>query len=519
VKHIRIGLTIGFLAFALICLIDRCNAEEYRVNDFIGGINVATDSTDLLPNQALNLTNLTFDMPNVLTSREGYSYWNATAFSGHESDEVDGITIYEDNFYSVLDGWPYRGSSRLSFTGDSMRVFNDSNYVYDIGDNDWLGMKVGYGDEIVMGGQTDTISVLAKTDDTTIVLFNAYDGASDTLESYTVRKYLGSFGSFAEYDGILYMMSDSLYSGFITVYNDTSYKFLAVIDSGTVTTAIDLDTSTFVVAGDCIHLGGPSGKRAMNLDRDHPLDGCGATSGDIFYYYYQWQSPDASRRISDATFYSKIDSIDTTGYTEYIFIEDRFVPWGHVVHNCNPWEIRREATVPIVDSTFGGLADGSKNWFDIEFGDKLYTGFYDIYNNDDTILVVDSYVSTGISYYIMSGVPTTLLRNNIFVDSLYKEQPRIKQILFYNNQWYGIGMYAAGTWTGWIGYPNPFGDLDTLYTQRYNRVFYSHIGYPIIMMSLLYYSQFGTDFTSVLQLVSGSLLAYRHWLIRRATKC
>jgi hypothetical protein len=246
-----------------------------------------------------------------------------------------------------------------------MRVINDSNYVYDTGDNDWLGMKIGYGDEIVMGGQTDTISVLAKTDDTTIVLFNAYDGASDTLESYTVRKYLGSFGSFAEYDGILYMMSDSLYSGFITVYNDTSYKFLAVIDSGTVTTAIDLDTSTFVVAGNCIHLG-RNGKRAMNLDRDHPLDGCGATSGDIFYYYYQWQSPDASRRISDATFYSKIDSIDTTGYTDYIFIEDQFVPWGHVVHHCNPWEIQREATVPIVDSTYGGLADGSKNWFDVD---------------------------------------------------------------------------------------------------------------------------------------------------------
>ena len=79
----------------VICTTGQC--EEYQVFFMPpGGINVSGDSTDLAPNQALDLTNLTFDMPNVLTNREGYSFWNDSAFDGANSSHPQQIIIYNN---------------------------------------------------------------------------------------------------------------------------------------------------------------------------------------------------------------------------------------------------------------------------------------------------------------------------------------------------------------------------------------------------------------------------------------
>jgi hypothetical protein len=493
VKYFRIGLTIGFLAFALICLIDKCNAEEYRVDSFIGGINVATDSTDLLPNQALNLTNLTFDMPNVLTSREGYSYWNSTAFNGVEGQEIDAITIYNDRIMSVVNGWPFANESHFQWTGDSLVVFNDSDFVYDIGDPEWLYMKAGYGDTIIISGVKYEVANVATSDDSTIQLSTNYAGSDDTIASYIYRKYLGSFDFFTEYGGILYFLSDDDYAGFTMVFNDTLLKYLAIIDTGTITSSIDFDTSSYIARGSDVVL--KVGERKAVARSAGIFDSMGISIGDIFFYYYKYSCRRGRDRgkgggyiIRDGTFYSTITAIDTAATNEWIEIEDVFrTPCGDPVLEANSWEVRREHTVAVVDSLYDGFADGSKNWFDIEFGNELYTRFYavtadsgydaikNILNNDDTTLVLEGAVASGVNYYIMTMIPSYLLRGGSAIDSIYKEQPRFKQMIFYNGQYYAIGTYEnkePGP------FPNPFDGTLEVYLPRYDRIWYSHPGFP-----------------------------------------
>jgi hypothetical protein len=521
VKYFRIGLTIGFLVFALICLIDRCNAEDYIVPNFIGGINVATDSTDLLPNQALNLTNLTFDMPNVATVREGYSYYNATAFNGVESEEVDAITIYNDRIISVVNGWPFANTSHFQWTGDSLVVTNGSDVVYDIGDRDWLYLKSGYGDTVIISGSKYAIESVSSGNDTTITFTTNYSGSTDTVASYIVRKYLGEFDSFYEYDGVLYFLSDDTYAGFPMIFNDTTLQYLAVVDTGQVSSALDLDTSSFLASGDNVVL--KSGERKAYIRDSTGFDNFGIQTGDIFFYYYDYKCIRSHDRrggyiIRDGRFYSKVTAIDTSSIISWIEIEDVFnVPCGQLISETNSWEIRREASVPVVDSNYVGLTDPNKNWFDDVFADKLFTGFYavtsdsgygavkDIFNNDDTTLVLnEGIVATGY-YYIMPSLPVSLLASGGgIIDSIYKEQGRYKQLLFHGGQYYAIGTYQnAGL--GWRGYPNPFGDMDTIYVPRYNRIWYSHPGYPGYAPRDYYLSLGLNQLTSVLFTIRGRL--------------
>jgi hypothetical protein len=499
VKHIRIGFTIGFLVIALICLIDRCNAEDYIVPNFIGGINVATDSTDLAPNQALSLTNLTFDMPNVLTGREGYSFWNDSAFDGY-SGTVQNIYDFNGKRFIIVGDFLYISPSltdpstiewdttRLHYDYDSISVTNGSDTAYDVGStHDYLYLRTAFYDSVDIGGTKYRLSSMQNTGTDTILDFTTnYGGSTDTVASYTIYKAVSGVNSFTDYDGVLYICALDIYNGSTIAYvNDTTWQFLSIIDTGTVTSAIDLDTSTFVASNDNIFLRRGT-KKAYCWDYTNGLDGYGIQDGDIFYYYYQY---DADGGIHNGVFYSSIDSVDTVGIHDYITLKDIFNPQFNPISPTNPWEVRRDATVPVIDSTYGGLADGSKNWFDYEFGDELYTSFYavisdsgyhairDIYNNDDTILVLDSYISNSEPYYIMTGIPTWLLRSDTLTDSLYKEFPRFRQIEFYNSQLYAIGIYYDYIDDSEVGqYPNPFAGGYS--GGKGDRVWYSHPGYP-----------------------------------------
>ena len=87
---IRLILIVGLLVSAV-------QADMYYVPNFLGGINCRYDSTNLEPNEAISIKNMTFDQPNVLTSRKGFRYWNVDTMEhgGTDQGDVLGIYIYE----------------------------------------------------------------------------------------------------------------------------------------------------------------------------------------------------------------------------------------------------------------------------------------------------------------------------------------------------------------------------------------------------------------------------------------
>jgi len=391
-------------------------------------------------------------------------------------------------------------TTRLHWVGESLSVINGQDTCYDVGTHDFLYLKSSELDSIDIGGTRYGFSSEMQniSNDTVIDLLSNYAGSTDTVANYTVYKYIdyvSEYPTMVENNGILYIVYNGIYYGSVISYrSDTSWQFMAVLDTGKVTSAVDLDTSSFVATGDNVRLRSGT-NTAFNLDTG-VWDTAGIAVGDMFFYYYKYQCLRSHDRrgggsIQDGTFYSKITEIDTAGIDDYIELEYTFeTPCGGAtqpITESNSWEIRREATVTPIDSNMVGLADSSKNWNDINFSNGLYTSFYavssdsgydaiwNIFENGDTILVIDGTIVAGDYYYIMSGIPTYLLRNAVAEDSLFKEFPRFKQMLFYGGQFYSIGTYYGKRENEPAGYPNPFGDE---YEGHGDRIWYSHPGYP-----------------------------------------
>jgi hypothetical protein len=466
VKHIRIGFTIGFLVFALICLIDRCNAEEYRVNDFIGGINVATDSTDLLPNQALNLTNLTFDMPNVLTSREGYSYWNDSLIS---DNEIQAIFIYEpyadtlrltfacNGFIYINDDLSDPGTVdwdtlRLSFTDDSLNATASSATITVVAfKNPWWYLKTGgdnsTGDHIIVdedNSETEyAITKVSWTDDDEMTITPVYAGTTGVEMNYTVyRKILGD-PYFAQFRDELYVCDSD---GFPIIYDDTSYSFVALLDSGIISSVVDLNDTVTVYSDGLVKVKYQDNKVYGNSDviwQPSWADSTWDFESHVTYYNRQG----GSQVVNWSSTILDVDSANRV-----LTLEDVY-PYSSIYRaDFNPYEIKTVYYLCVLDSGVA-ITDTNKNWMDIDFLDgNLLTGLRSVFGshgvfynrmigcNSDIAYKVPktTLIAAGKSYYIFAGgIPYYF--TSYVTDDTRLEYPRYKQIAFYKNQMFGLG--------------------------------------------------------------------------------
>ncbi|GAG97507.1 unnamed protein product, partial [marine sediment metagenome] len=99
-----------------------CGQEKgvYTVENYHGGLNVATDGTNLRPDESLTLTNLTLDTVGVLVPRRGFSYYDSLVIKA--DSEIQAIYVYE----------PYANTQRMVIAcGGFIYINSDLTDPYD----------------------------------------------------------------------------------------------------------------------------------------------------------------------------------------------------------------------------------------------------------------------------------------------------------------------------------------------------------------------------------------------------
>lgn len=482
---------VFLVIIGILCLSKLLCAQEpgvYTVDNYRGGLNVATDGTNLRPDEALVLTNFTLDSVNCLVPRQGFSYWDSVAID--TSEEIDAIYVYEpydgtqkmiivsDSFIyisSMVDtvtdaaSWP---GLRLGFSGDSIRVMLDSSKVWQI-HNEWWYANMGQVHEFNVTGDTSSTAYQAAvygTFDSALSLSPAYNGAIDTT-GYTA--YLKTHGAvtFTQYRNKLYICNPQDYLG-TYIYDDTNYVLLPLLDSGLVSDTIALDTSQFMYANGRVMISVGSRIAYGNDDVDWGANS-GVAAGDIFIYKPMIR--DYEGNVSEVRWMTSITSIDTLQRT--LELNDVYeTSGGSHVDIFNPYEIRRQ----YIDcgpgaSSSVAVEDTNKNWDDFIFGDTYLTSFYavigrsgltqhqTIYCNDESTYTIDGKFGPGDNYYIFTGRPWLAYAAGGL--DAPREFPTFSQVYFYNDMLYGIG------WDYYVG-------SSYYYSHNNGRVWYSDISIP-----------------------------------------
>lgn len=491
------------------------NRQAYTVPDFTGGINVATDSTNLKPNEALEIVNLTLDMPNVLTGRFGFTYWDTVAID--TSKEIDAIYVYEpyagtQRMIIASGGYIYVGPSltdtvtnwsnqRLGYSGDSLAVTLSSGAQYDLIDTMWHYMRhtgsgwkagVNYSDSAgdwleVTGDTSGSTYVMGKVSfqvDTNLTTMTDYLGASDTT-GYNIYKRMVGKPHFTEWNGKLYI-SDS--AGFPIVYNDTSYMFTAVVDTGLIGDTLSFDSAFVYSKGKAIM--GSLNKYVWGSDSAVWTDANGIAAGRVIVVYPEEGETFLIRKHGSSQVFfhadqwaSPIDSVDTFLTGQY-FVRTQD-PAPHNVERGERYNYKiATMNYACAADTGQAIVDASKHWLDFQFGENLFTGLFSvtsfegtktwqtIYCNSDSTYSVDglngikgnSRPDTTGRYYIFSRVPYKFHPADI--DDWGAVFPFYEQIHFLNAQLYGFGYEkdsVSATIVGAVGE---------------DRIWFSEISYP-----------------------------------------
>jgi hypothetical protein len=493
-KRTEIILKILVASFALfVLLVGLSNSEIYQVPNFLGGLNLLTDSTGLAPNQYLVGKNLTLDMPNVLSARQGYSFWDSVAVD--TTQEIQAITVYEPSagtarMVFACSGFVYIyptltkpagvnwDTLKMEHSGDSLKITNANTTVFLLNqNNDYWYAFAQFGDVIKFGSTVRTIAYLHWQTDQTLVMNSVYTGVGDTVDYRIIRRIQGQ-PSFLSHNSRLFI-ADS--SGYPVIYDDTSYSFASLIDSGIVSDTIPMDTNGNVYSSgqvvayediSTVNLHNPNGT-TMELYRE--ILGLGFTGGSRMRIYFSLGPNGGSR-----TFYAIIQSIDTLPSPQITL--DRAVDiMGHSPNHHYDYDI--SMTEYACSDTGYAIGDDSKNWNDVFLGyaDFFLTGFYainadsgfrggtnksinTIYCNDESTFTINDLINIGSPYYIFSSYPTAETGVTVL--------PYFKQMFFYNEQLYGIGHSIARDYYA----------LPPLWPHvNYNWIWYSDVGYPQYM--------------------------------------
>lgn len=509
IKSNDIVVGIALIVFAiLIILFGKCEKVEaqesgvYEVANFLGGKVVSGDSTNLKPNEALDLVNLIPDMWNVLTNREGYSYWNDSLISDNEIQQIFIYEPYADTQRLVFacNGFIYINPDlddpgavdwdtlRFSVDADSL-IFTFGQFFLDGLDRQFFTRYVADGDIIIdENDATYIVDLLNYAYSDWLWIVSSYGGTTDTFACEIVKKLAGT-PHFNQYRKGLHI-SDS--EGFPLVYNDTSMIFLAVVDTGTFTSSDTTRDSTFIYNFNQVHI---SGLFVHGRGDSTQFITGGVKPGDIFLYYLTntgWAGENRLDRYEttvDITFAAIVeDTLTNPVSNKQILKLDRSMPFTPVNY-WNDYEIKRETYPCILNDTALFVGDNTKSWWDSQYGDNYLTTFYavgessgyqanyQIYCNADTTFTAMKTKSLYAGEMLANDNYTIFSRIPVDVDTFWLDQyiefPRFAKTLFYNNQLYAFG-YDQTTGAD-IG-----GCCEQGQNERanQNRIWYSEISMP-----------------------------------------
>ncbi len=449
--------------------------QAYMVPDYNGGINVATDGTNLRPNEALEIINMTLDTIGVLSVRHGFSYLDSSAVKA--DSEIQVIYVYEpypDTFRMIIatGGFIYIipdlsdpgdvdwDTLRLSFSDDSLDATNGSATLETTGSgltakNPWWYLKTGgnnvTGDHIFID-EDDTateydIQKISQVEHDEMTVTPVYAGTTGVEMNYTVYKKIHGDPYITQFRNELYICDSD---GFPIIYDDTSYSFIAALDSGVISTAVALnDTVTAYSTG--------KAKVKYNENKaygneDVVWQPSWADSTWDFQIHAQYYGGRGERTTFDWS--SKIIDVDST---ERVLTLENVYLKATPTTTWNDYEIKTIYYLCTLDS---GLAviDSNKNWDDFDLGDDYLKGqravfgsatSYGIFNNrtigcnsDVAFTVPKTAANAGIVtdevYYIFAGgLPYQFI--SLVTDDTRMEYPRFRQIAFYSNQLFGLG--------------------------------------------------------------------------------
>lgn len=515
---------------------------RYKVDSFTGGVNLSGDSTDLAPNEALSLKNFILTA-NSAESRHGISILNVNPIgTSGVAVKIDNIFKYEpypDTFrlciaaagfiyiIPTLDNpaWDTTsfpgdadsawGQYRLGFSDDSLTAFYNGLDVARPSPS-WFYLKVSKGDVLVIDGDSSSSEYsIANTDgsnDTVLTLGSVYQGETTLVADFTVYKkiYQGS-ANFRQNGALLYI---SGLNDFTIVYDDTNYQFLALVDTGTVTsTAALLDSIVSYNEGTV------GVTRNSNVVRNWRGANFGGTDNRVeagMIFTLIWDISFYDTRENYVTFKGRwtseiidIDSsLNTLELADNVTLltpnEQVITPWTSLIDQ--PYEIVEYLRPCNFDADIQ-VRDTLKNWFDDQYGDQYLLGLYSVLNvggiqespliycNGDSSFQIDTTdseigaISAGDYYYIFTGNPK--------VEDVNFRAPSFEQIFVKNGQFYGYGKQADSF--------DP--DFNTKEVKE-NRIWFSEIDIPFLMKTtyILDLDKTG-DITTIFELINGGYIA------------
>lgn len=528
------------LLFA-VCIIAQESAPKgtfkVRINSFTGGINLSGDSTDLASDEMLSCQNFILTS-NSLESRHGISVWNTNPIgTSGVAVEIDNIFWYEpypDTFRlciaaagfiyiiptpdspawdttsfpgDVDSAW---GQYRLGFSDDSLIALYNS---LDVGrpSPSWFYLKVSDGDVLVVDGDSSNSEyVISHTDlnnDTVLTLTSVYQGETTLVTDFTIYKriYQGS-ANFKQDGAKLYI---SGLNDFTIVYDDTNYQFLALVDSGTISSVQAIAESLVYYNTGTVNV--TKNSNVVTAHHDAKFWPSNNVENDmIFVLNYNYS---IIRRIRDnviiigsrrvgrwASFILNVDSIKNT-----LELYDN-VPFSAGDQN---YEISQRLKHCNFDADIE-VRDSSKNWFDDQYGDEYLLGLYSIFNiggilslpliycNTDSGFQIDTsetefsdYIapSAGDYYYIFDG--------SCRISNGYFRFPFFEQIFVKNGQYYGFGKQVEAY------------DIDFIDKElKENRIWFSEIDIPFLMKSTYFFDLAKTEnVTTMFELINGGYIA------------
>lgn len=529
-----------------VCVIGQQSAPtgtfRYKVDNFTGGVNLAGDSTDLAPNEALSLKNFILT-ENSAESRNGISIWNTNSIDTNGTPlKIDNIFIYEPypdtfrlciaaaGFIYIIPTLDNPAWDTTSFPGDvdsawgQYRLgFSDDSLIADYNGLDvarpspsWFYLKVSKGDVLVVDGDSSSSEYsIANTDgsnDTVLTLGSVYQGETTLVADFTVYKkiYQGS-ANFRQDGALLYI---SGLNDFTVVYNDTNYQFLALVDTGTITSTAALLDSIVSYNEGTVKV-----TRNSNVVRNWRGADFGGTGNRVeagMIFTLIWDIGFYDARGNYVTFKgrwaSEIVDVDSSLNTLELFDdvtlltpnEQVITPWTSLIDQ--PYEIVQYLRPCNFDADIQ-VRDSSKNWFDDQYGDQYLLGLYSVLNvggiqespliycNGDSSFQIDTTdseigaISAGDYYYIFTGNPK--------VEDVNFRAPSFEQIFVKNGQFYGYGKQADSF--------DP--DFNTREVKE-NRIWFSEIDIPFLMKTTYILDLDKTEnITVIFELINGGYIA------------
>jgi len=474
--------------------------KELYVNSF-SGLNIATDSIDIKPEEAIDLTNFVLDKFGALHKRYGYKNWNDSLIStGHIKDihyvedkngskwlyVASGNYVYKESTWTDLNNaW---SGKELSYSDGSIdTAVSGQKYVYGL-NTSWI-LATDIGDKLILGANTYTIdSILADT--CLHISANVTTGFGGT---YRIIKYIKGDPQLSSWNGNLYVCDSK---GEPFWYDGARPYLLGIVDSGFVDSLQATDSTKVIFSRGNLILQSHS-----NIVRDGNVGWDISDSvlvGDIFNLY-------VTRGAQDVSWSATITGFHLGGLRLTHSIPEclKVNPFQDICNFDGPcpdtvgetttrWEIvPKNYQYSTENATF--FSDTSKNWImDSYIGFYCISGknaraFSFIKSNTENLLYIDSTSTlrfqTGNKYYIVSQIPE--MRNPIkhipyyngnypnpfdFPDSTWIPRDYFKYVYFFQNRMYAIGYTVA---------PKSIGQTVLGDTINTGRVWYSDIAWPV----------------------------------------